>query len=363
MSHLPNAWRNSPSPATVREMSTLNWGILGCARVTRQVMGPGIRQSKNGRILAVASRDVERARQLADALRVERVHGSYEELLDDPDVQAVYIPLPNSLHREWTIKAAASGKHVLCEKPLASNAQEAADMVKACEENGVLLMESFASRFHPQNLGIRSLLDEGRLGEPLRMTAVHSSDRPQDPTDIRLNRELSGGVLMDKGCYCVNMARFMFGAEPNSVFARVEFGQDSAVDERVIVTLCFPAGGVAQFDSGFHLSPGRYRQSYQLYCQSGHIHVPSGFSQVETYRHGTIRGTSYYVADDDAVDPGVQRIDCDGVHIWQLAAEFFADCVLNGRQLRWPAENGLANMRVIDAIYESARQDRPISRC
>lgn len=337
----------------------LRWGVLGTARVARQVMIPGIQQSRNGRVLAIASRNLQRARQMSASFQVERAYGSYEELLEDDDVQAVYIPLPNTLHREWTVKAAACGRHVFCEKPLACNAAEAAEMVDACTTNGVLLMEAVVSRFHPHNVQIKAILDQGRIGRPLRMTAVHSSDRPSD-SDIRLSRDLRGGILMDKGCYCINTARYLFGSEPVSVFASAEFGDRSHVDERVIATLSFPDGAVAQFDCNFSLASSCYRQSYQVFGESGHIHVPTGFSQVKTYRHGTIVDSAYYLSEDDATDPRVQRIDCDGAHIWQVTAEYFADCVLNDRPLSPPAENGLANMKVIDAIYASARQGRPV---
>ena len=357
--HLPGMNLRISMTSRPDQHSKLRWGILGCARVARQVMGPGIRQSRNGVILAIASRKPEKAQKFAATFGIERAYGCYEEVLDDPDVQAVYIPLPNTLHREWTIKAAAAGKHVLCEKPLACDSRQAAEMVEACSTHGVLLMEGFDHRFHPQNLQIKRLIDSGRIGKVLRMTAVHSADRPS-PGDIRLSQELFGGILMDKGCYCVNTARFIFGSEPVAVYAKAEFGAESGVDERMTATLEFADGGVAQFDCSFALSAGLYRQSYEVFAQGGHIYVPNGFSQVETYRHGTIVDTSWFVGNDTAVDATLEKIGCEGVHLWQLGAEFFADRVLNDEPLRFPAENGLANMRVIDAIFESARQGRPI---
>lgn len=340
-------------------LSRLRWGILGCARVARQVMAPGIRQSRNGLILAVASRNLETAQMFASSFEIDRTYGNYEQLLDDPDVQAVYIPLPNSLHKEWTIKAAVKGKHVLCEKPLACNAQQAQEMVDACNKHGVLLMEGFDHRFHPQNLQIKQLIDEGRIGKVLRMTAVHSSDRPSSD-DVRLSQKLFGGILMDKGCYCVNTARFLFGSEPVAVYAKAEFGAESGVDERMTATLEFPTGGASQFDCSFGLSAGLYRQSYEVFAQNGRIYVPQGFSQVETYRHGTIMETSYFIGKDTAVDATADKIDCKGVHLWQLGAEYFADRVLKDEPIQFPAENGLANMKVIDALFQSARQGRPV---
>ena len=337
----------------------IQWGILGCARVARQVLAPGIQNSKNGTILAIASRSLDTARAFAAVFHIERAYGSYDELLDDGDIGAVYIPLPNSLHREWTIKAASKGKHVLCEKPLSCTAREAEEMAEACSRHRVLLMEAFAHRFMPQNLQVKKLLDQGRIGEAVRMTAVHSSGRPP-ADDTRLSKELAGGILMDKGCYCVNTARFIFGAEPISVYATAEFGAASGVDESMTATLEFVDGKVAQFDCRFGLSEQTYCQSYEVFGQSGHIYVPHGFSRVETYRYGTIVGTSFFVGDDAVANPSLERIECPGVHSWQLEAEYFADAILNGEGLRFPAENGLANMKVMDALYKSAREGRAV---
>jgi len=338
----------------------LKWGILGCARVARQVMAPGIQQSRNGTIQAVASRSLENARQFARNFDIERSYDSYDELLCDPDIQAIYNPLPNNLHKYWTIRAAEAGKHVLCEKPLAVDASEGREMVTACKQNNVTLMEAFAHTFQPQNLHVKWLIDRGRIGKILRLTAVHSSARPLEG-DVRLDKNLAGGVLMDKGCYCVNTARFLFGAEPISVYATAEFGTTSGVDERVIATLEFPAGGVAQFDCSFSLAANSsYCQSYEVFGASGHIYVPQGVAQVETYRFGKIVDSAFYIGDDAISSPTLEKNPCRSVHQWQLEAEYFADCVLQGKPLEFPHENGLANTLVMDAIYKSARQGQRV---
>jgi predicted dehydrogenase len=321
-------------------------------------MVPGIRLSRNGTALAVASRRLETAQDFARSLGVDRAYGSYAELLEDADVEAIYIPLPNSQHREWTVRAAEKGKHVLCEKPLACSTREALEMAQACMSNGVNLMEAFAQRFRPQNIQVKELVEQGRIGKVLWMTVVHSSARPR-AGDIRLSRELCGGVLMDKGCYCVDTARFIFGSEPVSVFATAEFGE-SGVDERVTARLEFPDGGVAHFDSGFGLTGNTYQQSYTVLGEKGHIYVPNGHAQVETYRTGAIVDTVIYVGDDAVLDPATERVQCKEVHQWQLEAEYFADRVLGGEDIQYPAGNGVDNMRVIDAIYRSAREGRTV---
>jgi len=339
----------------------LGWGILGCANVAEQVMAPGIARSRNGTVVAVAEEyppdtRLARAKEFAEKFGIEKAYGSYDELLDNAEVEAVYIPQANSLHKKWTIRAAEKGKHVMCEKPLGSNAEEAEEMLAACSRAGVTLMEGYAHRFHPQTLRVKELIDEGRIGRLLHFSAFHASG-PPPAGDIRLNKDLAGGVLMDKGCYCLNTARFLFGSEPVSVYATAEFGEESGVDERVVVTLEFPEGKVAHFESSFRLKEGSYTQGYDVFGTQGHIQVPQGYSQIETYRRGTLVDTRFFVSDIAVLEPKQETFVCEGVHTWQLEAEYFADRVLKGEEISFPAEDGLANMRAIDAIYRSAREE------
>jgi predicted dehydrogenase len=336
----------------------LKWGIIGCGGVARNVIAPGIRLSNNGVLYAVGSRTDENACKFAADLEAERAYGSYEALLDDPDVQAVYIALPNALHMEWTIKAAAKGKHVLCDKQLALNAEEAVKMVDACREHGVQLMEAVFYRFHPQAQAIKKLIDEGRIGKLTRVSAMHSNTMPA-PTNIRLNPELGGGVMGDTGCYCVNLARFLFDAEPTHASAIVEIG-DSGVNERVVATLEFPEGRVAQFECSYRLEPGVYIQSYEVFGQRGHVYVPMGYAQVETYREGTIIASKYYIGNDAAIQPQSECVPCEPVHQWQLGLEYFAEKILTNEPIGPPAENGLASVRAIDAIFQSAHDKRAV---
>lgn len=339
--------------STHREQS-LRWGILGCGSVARSVIAPGIARSRNGVLHAVGSRDLSKAEQFAAACKTERAYGSYAELLADPDVQAVYIALPNALHMPWTVKAAENGKHVLCDKALALNAREAAIMVEACQRHGVLLMEGFCQRFNPQIQQVKEMIDANRIGALTRLSAMHSTTMPA-ANNIRLNQELGGGVLGDMGCYCINTARYLFDAEPLQVGATLEF-TDSGVEDRAVVTLLFSEGRVAQFESSYCLELGTYLQSYELFGQRGHIYVPMGFSQIQTYREGTIMSSAFYLGNDAATESELHKITCPPVHQWQLELEYFADRILLDEPLGPPAENGLANMRVIDAIFRSARE-------
>ena len=253
------------------------------------------------------------------------------------------------------------GKHVLCEKPLAANAAEAVRMATACRDNGVTLMEAFAHTFHPHNRMAKRLIEEGRIGKLQRIAAVHSGARPEDD-DVRLNAALAGGALMDKGCYCVNTARYLFGAEPLSAYATAEFGEVSRVDERLVTTLNFAGGGVAHFETSLALADNRfYTQGCEIYGDRGRIFLPFAYAQVATYRFGTSVETSIHIYEDDIEHPTEEKVTFDGVNQWQLQVEYFAERVLSGQPLEFPAEDGVAQMRVIDAIYASARRGVPVA--
>src|SRR3954447_13087611 len=188
------------------ELSNVRWGVLSTANIGRRAVLPAIQRSRNGELVAVASRDADKARAFAADLGIPRAYASYEQLLADPEIEAVYIPLPNSMHREWTIKAAQAGKHILCEKPLGLNAAECAEMDAAARQNGVLLMEAFMYRFHPQTERVIQLIRQGAIGHP-RLIHAAFTFRLSNPANIRLQSDLGGGSLMDVGCYCVNVSR------------------------------------------------------------------------------------------------------------------------------------------------------------
>ena len=337
---------------------TVQWGILGCARIAATAVIPGIQGSSNGELLAVASRNLEKAKEYARKFGISRSYGSYEELLEDPEIQAVCVPLPNGLHREWTIKAAEKGKHVLCEKPIACSATEAREMSEACRMNDVLLMEAFAQRFHPQYQRVEELIREGKIGKTLRITASMSrSLYPAD--DIRMNPGLGGGALMDLGCYCINTARHLVGSEPVSVFARQEFGQ-SGVDERTTGTLYFPGGEILQFDTNLYLDEKHFEQGCTVHGEKGNIYIPQAFSQVEILRFGRMGEATLFITDHRIGSRQTKTVRIEAVHQWRLEQEFFADRVLAGKPIEMPGENGVANMRVIDAVVQGARTGTPV---
>jgi xylose dehydrogenase (NAD/NADP) len=321
-------------------MRKLRWGVISTANIGRRAVIPALQRSGNGELLAIASRSPSRARDFAASLGIPRTYGGYKALLAADDIEAVYIPLPNSLHCEWTIKAAEAGKHVLCEKPLALNAAECAAMDAAARQNGVHLMEAFMYRFHPQTEKVLALIRNGAIGPPRLIQAAFTFFL-SGPNNIRLQPEMGGGSLMDVGCYCVNISRTVAGAEPVEVQAFANWGE-TGVDAQMAGTLRFADGLLAQFECALNMER---REFYQVAGAEGHIEVPAAFlpgtADTTIYqRHGRQGTTAHTV-------PGVDE--------YQLMVEHFADGVLRDRPPRYPATEAMANMRTIEALYRSAR--------
>ncbi len=325
----------------------VRWGVLSTANIGRAAVNPAIQASANGRLVAVASRDAERARAFARDAGIPRHHGSYEALLDDDEVDAVYIPLPNALHREWVVRAARRGKHVLCEKPLALDARECREMGAAAEEAGVLLMEAFMYRFHPRTQRLLSRVRGGDLGavRSIRSTFTFRLTRPDN---IRLDPDLGGGALMDVGCYCVNASRTVAGAEPVEAQAFANW-TDRGVDGELTGTLRFESGLVAHFDCALTLER---REVLEVAGTDATLLVPSAFlpgaADVPLHElHG--RG-------------GESVETVPGADEYRLMVEHFADAVLRGTPLLYGPDEAERNMRSIEALYRSARDGgRPVA--
>lgn len=318
----------------------LRWGVLSTANIGRAAVNPAIQASANGELVAVASRDADRASEFAAAHGIPRSHGSYEALLEDEGVDALYIPLPNSMHREWTIRAAQAGKHVLCEKPLALDAAECAEMAAAAEENGVKLMEAFMYRFHPRTDRVVQMLREGDIGDLRSIRSVFTFKLTR-PDNIRLNPTLGGGALMDVGCYCVNVSRTMAGAEPVEVQAMAR-NASSGVDDQLAGMLRFDDDLVAHFDCSLTMERAEW---YQVAGTEGHLHVPSAF----------LPGTDDAPIERHFGRNGADTVLVPGADEYQEMVEHFADAVLNDLPVRFAPSEAAANMRVIEALYTSAR--------
>jgi predicted dehydrogenase len=320
----------------------VRWGVISTANIGRAAVIPAIQASSNGELVAVASRELEKAEAFAAKLGIPKAYGSYEALLEAGDIDAVYIPLPNSLHREWTIKSAQAGKHILCEKPLALNAQECLEMDAAAQQHGVKLMEAFMYRFHPRTEKVLEMIQNGAVGD-LRLIHSAFTFRVTRPENIRLQPRLGGGSLMDVGSYCVNISRTVAGTEPLAVQAVARWGK-SGVDEQMVGLLQFPNGPLAQFDSSLTMER---REIYELAGTEAYLSVPDAFLPgekdvpIEVHRS---RGA-------------VEQILVQGADEYCLMVEHFADSILYDQPLRYPASEATANMRVIDALYRSARRD------
>jgi predicted dehydrogenase len=315
-----------------RSVKQVNWGVLGLAKIARLRVIPAIQRSRNGRMVALASRSAEGARETARALRVPRSYGGYETLLRDPGVTAVYLPLPNALHREWTIRAAEAGKHVLCEKPLAVTAKEGVEMAAACRRNGVRLMEAYMYRFHPHvREGLR-LLQAGVVGRIRLVKAAFSFVAPF-PEDIRWRRELGGGALLDSGCYGVDVCRAILG-EPVGVAARAIYR--GGVVETVVGTLHYGDDALGVVDASIAMAPQR---SIEVVGTEGRLAVrfssrPGwGVPRLEVESGRSVRPA------------GIAR----GNH-YRLMVEAFADAVLDASPVPLTLEDSLADLRILDAL-------------
>ena len=326
-------------------MRELRWGVLSTANIGRTKVIPGIQDADRCRVVALASRDEERGRVVADELGIATVHGSYESLLADPDVDAVYIPLPNHLHAEWAIAAARAGKHVLCEKPLAMTSGDARRMVDAARSAGVLLQEAFMYRVHPSWVAAREVVASGRIG---RLTAVQTwfSFYNDDPGNIRNIREFGGGALFDIGCYAVNLSRMLFEAEPVEVQATAVLDETSGVDVLTAAILRFPTG-LATFTCSTRTEPD---QRVDIYGTTGRISVEIPFNIPPD------RPTRVFVTagGDPPVAPATETLAFDTADPYSAEASRFAASVLDGAPLPVEPEDAVANLRVIERIFASA---------
>jgi predicted dehydrogenase len=326
-------------------MANLRWGILSTADIGRRKVIPGILKADRCEVVAIGSRDAGQARRVADELGIPAAHGSYEALLADPNVDVVYIPLPNHLHAEWTIAAARAGKHVLCEKPLAMNAADAERMVDVCAEEGVRLMEAFMYRLHPSWVEVRRLVEGGRIG---RLVAVQSwfSYANDDPANIRNQLDAGGGALYDIGCYTINLSRLLFGAEPVRVSASVVRESGSGVDVLTSAILEFGTG-TATFAVSTRVEPD---QRVDVYGTDGRISVEIPFNIPPD------RPTRIFVTagGDPPVAPATETITFETADPYTVQAERFAAAILDGLPTPTPPEDAVANMRVIDRVFAAA---------
>jgi predicted dehydrogenase len=322
----------------------LHWGLLSTANINRSLIAP-LRASSRNRLAAVASRDAAKGRAYAQKWKIERVFDSYEAMLASPDIDAVYISLPNKLHAEWAIRAANAGKHVLCEKPLATTLADVDAMTAAAKANNIVLTEAFMYRHHPQTLKVKEIIDSGKIGE-VRLVRGSFTFTLTDRDNVRVNAGLDGGSVWDVGCYPISYARTMIGAEPAEAQGMQVIG-DSGVDETFVGTMRFTNGAYAQFDSGFHAP---FRTNMEIVGSEGVIVIPRPFKPTD-------KETLYVGKASDQLEP----VEITGPeHLYIGEVDDMYDAIVKGAAPRVSLQDSRNNVATILALLQSAREGRPV---
>ncbi len=318
----------------------VRWGILSTARINAKFLA-GARAAAGAEVLAVASRDRDRAERYAAEQQIPRAYGSYEELLADPEVEALYISLPNALHVPWTLRALEAGKHVLCEKPMARRVADVERAVAVARERDRVLGEAFMYRHHPQIHRLEQLVSEGALGK-LRLVRAQFSFPIQNAGDVRLSSALEGGALMDVGCYCLSGSRLLAG-EPERVSAIHLTGGDG-IDMRLSAVMEFPDGVLAHFDCGFDLAK---RSELEVVGAEASLVLRDPWHGLEP-------------AIELRRDQEVELIEVPRANAYQLEAENFSAAVRGREPLRVDTDDAIAQARAMQALYASAETERTV---
>ena len=323
-------------------MTKIRWGVLSTARIGQNHVIPAMQQGTYCEVTAIASRDKQRAETVAQKFGIAKAYGAYEQLLKDPDVDAIYIPLPNEQHVPWSIKTLEAGKHVLCEKPIALNADEAQTLVDAAAHYPQLkIMEAFMYRFHPQWQRARELVTSGAIGD-LRTIQSFFAYSNLDPTNIRNQADHGGGGLMDIGCYNISFSRFIFGQEPARVCSMVEYDPQFKTDRLVSGMLDF-GGGTATFTCSTQLSP---YQRVNILGTTGRIEIEIPVNAPAQ------RPCRLWYAHDSTID----EVEFEVSNQYTLQGDAFSRAILDDTPVPTPLEDAVANMRVIDAIVRGGRE-------
>ena len=327
-------------------MREIRWGILGAAKIAIERVIPATQATAGARVVAIASRALEKAETAARAAGIRRAYGSYDELLADPEVDAVYNPLPNHLHVPWSIRALEAGKHVLCEKPIALDAAEASQLIAARDRTGRLIQEAVMVKTHPRWLGARALVRQGRIGELRAMTGFFSyhNDAPQN---VRNQADIGGGGLLDVGFYPITMSRFIFEAEPTRVIGLLEKDPVFGTDRLASAILEFP-GGQATFTCATQLV---HHQWVDIFGSRGRIALAFPWSMPAD------RPSELLVDDGTSLmkESGVERLAFPACDQWQVQCALFSAAIRDGAPAPLPIEDAVATMSVIDAIFRSTR--------
>ncbi len=316
----------------------LRWGLLSTAHINRAVI-PHLRNSPRNRLVTVASRTIDKARSYAAEWKIDNALGSYEELLADPEIDVIYNPLPNSMHAEWTVKALEAGKHVLCEKPLATTLADVDAIISAAKRTGKVVAEAFMYRHHPLTLKARELVASGEIGKIVMMRGVFTFNLT-NMNDVRMNASLGGGSIWDIGCYPISYARSIYASEPVQVFGQ-QVASDTGVDESFSGEMLFPGNVLAQIQCSFN-SPA-YRH-FEVYGDKGRLEISNPFTPSPKEKISLVQ------------DGKVREIEINSGDLYAGEIEDMADVILDHKQPRISLSDSRNNVRTIIAMLESAAQ-------
>jgi predicted dehydrogenase len=337
----------------------LRWGLLSTARINERLI-PSIRATPRCELRAVASSGSEKARRYAEQWRIPRAYGSYEALLADPDVDVVYLSLPNSLHAAWAIKLAQAGKHILCEKPLALTVEDVDRMADAARTNRVVLQDGTMMRHHPQTRKLQELIAQGAIGDVRLLRGIFTFTLTR-PVDIRLDPSLGGGALWDVGSYCVNLLRTALRANPVEVQGW-QVTNDGGADLSFTGQMRFPSGAVGQFFSSFQATP---ETQADFLGSAGRIELDAPWANkldvpahVRVVRDG--QGGQAGTFSDQPAGRTVETLTFENINAYQREVEALMACVLDGAEPVVPLADCRENVATIVALYESARAGRPV---
>lgn len=329
----------------LNNQKTIRWGIIGAGHIAQKMVGPAIKAASNNELLAVASRKEEKAKELAESLGAPRAYGSYLELLQDPEIDAVYIALPNGLHEEWTIASAHAGKHILCEKSLALSLRSARNMASVCSSYDVLLMEAYMYRHHTQWTKVFELIESGRLGD-IRSIQATFTGFLENEKDHRWSARLGGGSLFDVTCYGINVCRYLLGEEPIRISCQLDDGTREKVDRLSHVTMLFP-DNVIGTAIGSLSSAGN--QSVQIVGTKATMVIHQPFVNVDQPVTLSIHGAD-----------GNEELELSADNHYVKQIEHFSQCLHKNVSLCLPAENGVANSRSLEAALEAGKKSRVV---
>ena len=325
----------------------LRWGVLSTAAIGLKKVIPALQLGEYTTVTAIASRDLNKARQAAGNLGIEKAYGSYEDLLADPDVDAIYNPLPNQMHVPWTIKAAEAGKHVLCEKPLSMTLAEAKTLLPVQERTGVKIGEAFMIRSYTQWRRLRQLLDEGKIGQ-LRSVIAAFSYFNDDAANIRNQVECGGGALYDIGCYCIHSSRIGFGVPPTRVVGVIDRDPAFGTDRLTSAVMDFPGGGQAIFTCSTQMIP--YQRVHFLGTK-GRIEIEIPFNAPKD------RPTRMFIDETgDIFGAGIVTEVFPTADQYTIQGDAFSKAVLEGGEVPVPLADAIQNMSVIEAVFKSAEK-------